>query len=327
MRVATEDNATYPMLLTPVGKNYLWGGERLNREYKKNIRLFPLAETWECSTHPDGPSTVVNGPFAGLSLRYVLDQYPFLLGEKNIGIKELPILVKLIDAQKDLSVQVHPDDDYALMHENDRGKTELWHILDAQPGAHLVYGFEHQVSKKILIDALREGTLDKHLHKVEVKRGDSFFIPAGTVHALGAGILVAEIQESSNVTYRVYDYDRVGLDGKRRELHFDKAIEVMKMEPELEDIKKGRLFRFQPGQVRELLCQCRYFEVERLQCVDKLELEITEDSYQVILILEGTARINGPKEPLDVGKGQCVFLPAKLGKVSFSGNIELLHIC
>lgn len=201
------------MKLIPTGKDYLWGGTRLREEYGKKIELTPLAETWECSVHPDGPSYVANGIYKGQSLAEVLSAHPEYLGTK-VENGKLPVLVKFIDAKKDLSVQVHPDDTYAREHEGDNGKTEMWYVVDADEGAHLIYGFQHKVTEEILRKAIETGTLDKHLQKVEVHKGDTYFVPAGTVHGIGKGILVAEIQESSNVTYRVYDYDRVDKNGK-----------------------------------------------------------------------------------------------------------------
>ena len=198
--------------LQPAGKDYLWGGTRLRDEYGKKIDLTPLAETWECSVHPDGPSIVANGPHKGKTLAEVLRLHQEYLGSK-VKNGELPILVKFIDAKKDLSVQVHPDDEYAREHEADNGKTEMWYVIDAEEGASLVYGFQHKVTPKLLKKAIETGTLDKHLHKIKVRKGDVFYVPAGTVHGIGAGILIAEIQESSNVTYRVYDYNRVDKNG------------------------------------------------------------------------------------------------------------------
>ena len=195
------------MKLIPTGKDYLWGGTRLREEYGKKIDLTPLAETWECSAHPDGPSYVATGTYKGKTLAEVLKAHPEYLGTK-VENGELPVLVKFIDAKKDLSVQVHPSDEYAKEHEGDS----------------LIYGFQHEVTEEILRKAVETGTLDKHLQKVPVHKGDTYFVPAGTVHGIGKGILVAEIQESSNVTYRVYDYDRVDKNGKKRELHFDKAV-------------------------------------------------------------------------------------------------------
>ena len=195
--------------LSPVGKDYLWGGTRLKNEYGKMIDMMPLAETWECSTHPDGPSTVATGAYKGTVLAEVLKLHPEYLGNK-VQNSKLPILVKFIDARQDLSVQVHPDDAYALEHEHQNGKTEMWYVIDAEENASLIYGFRHKVTEQILKNAVKTDTLDKHLQKVKVHKGDVYYVPAGTVHGIGKGILLAEIQESSNVTYRVYDYDRVG---------------------------------------------------------------------------------------------------------------------
>ena len=251
------------MKLIPTGKDYLWGGTRLREEYGKKIALTPLAETWECSVHPDGPSYVANGIYKGQMLAEVLSAHPEYLGTK-VENGELPVLVKFIDAKKDLSVQVHPDDAYAREHEGDNGKTEMWYVVDADEGAHLIYGFQHKVTEEILRKAVETGTLDKHLQKVEVHKGDTYFVPAGTVHGIGKGILVAEIQESSNVTYRVYDYDRVDKNGKKRELHFDKAVQVMDMNVEPDVNQKPRMVKYYSGCSRELLCRCKYFETERI---------------------------------------------------------------
>ena len=163
---------------------------------------------------------------------------------KNV---ELPVLVKFIDAKKDLSVQVHPDDEYAKVDEGDNGKTEMWYVIDVEEGSSLIYGFKHRVTEEILRKALETGTLDRHLQKVEVHKGDTYFVPAGTVHGIGEGILMAEIQESSNVTYRVYDYDRADKNGKKRERHFDKTVQVMNMDVATDVKQKSRMVRYYPG--------------------------------------------------------------------------------
>ena len=197
-----------PFLLKPAAKDYLWGGTRLNNEFAKGIDLDPLAETWECSTHPDGPSVVASGEFEGQTLTQVLAEHPEYLGTRHPDGK-FPLLIKFIDAKKDLSVQVHPDDVYAMEHENGQnGKSEMWYVLDASKDAHLVYGLKHDCTEAEIRKAIADGTLLRYLQRVPIQKDDLFFIEAGTVHAIGAGALIAEIQENSNLTYRLYDYDR-----------------------------------------------------------------------------------------------------------------------
>lgn len=314
--------------LQPVGKDYLWGGTRLRDEYGKKIDLTPLAETWECSVHPDGHSIVANGQYKGKTLEEVLQLHPEYLGRK-VENGKLPILVKFIDAKKDLSVQVHPDDKYARKYEHQNGKTEMWYVIDADDSACLIYGFRHKVTEAILRNAVNTGTLDKHLQKVPVHKGDVFYVPAGTVHGIGAGILVAEIQESSNVTYRVYDYDRVDKNGKKRELHFNKAVQVMNMDVAPDVRQKPRIVKYYPGCSRELLCRCKYFEAERIQVTKAFSFSVLDESFQVIMCLDGEGQIetmNESMKPVRFVKGRTMFLPAGIGRCLVVGDATVLKI-
>lgn len=313
------------MKLIPSGKDYLWGGTRLKDEYGKKIDMTPLAESWECSVHPDGPSFVANGQYKGKTLKEVLDEHPEYIGTKANSV--FPILAKFIDAKKELSVQVHPDDEYARENENDNGKTEMWYIIDAEEGASLIYGFKHKVTKEMLERAIERGELDKHLQKVEIHKGDLFFVPAGTVHGIGKGILLAEVQESSNVTYRVYDYDRVDKNGKKRELHFDKAVQVMDMGIAPDIKQKKRLVKYYPGCSRELLCRCKYFETERIQVTKGFSFSVMENSFQVLMCLDGYGQVevDGDK-PVRFSKGETVFLPAGIGRCLIIGDTSVLKI-
>ena len=316
------------MKLIPTGKDYLWGGTRLREEYGKEIDLTPLAETWECSVHPDGPSYVTNGTYKGKTLAEVLKGHPEYLGTK-VENGELPVLVKFIDAKKDLSVQVHPSDEYAREHEGDNGKTEMWYVIDADEGASLIYGFQHEVTEEILRKAVDVGTLDKHLQKVSVHKGDTYFVPAGTVHGIGKGILVAEIQESSNVTYRVYDYDRVDKNGQKRELHFDKAVQVMNMDVAPDVKQKPRMVKYYSGCSRELLCRCKYFETERIQVTKGFAFSVMDTSFQVLMCLSGYGAVqtmDAEQKPMRFSKGETMFLPAGLGRCLVVGDAELLKI-
>ena len=184
-----------PMLLAPAGKDYLWGGRRLAGEYGKELSLEPLAETWECSTHPDGLSVIASGAYRGRTLAEALREQPQWLGTHPKSGEGLPVLIKFIDAAKDLSIQVHPDDAYALVHEGQAGKTEMWYVLEAEPQASLIYGFSHDMEEERLLRSLEQGTLFTHLQRVPVQKDDVFMILPGTVHAIGGGVLLAEIQE------------------------------------------------------------------------------------------------------------------------------------
>jgi mannose-6-phosphate isomerase class I len=322
-----------PFLLLPAGKDYLWGGCRLNDEFSKGIQMEPLAETWECSTHPDGPSYVGSGKYEGQSLRQVLHLHPEFLGTHPETRGELPILIKLIDAKKNLSIQVHPDDAYAMANENGQhGKTEMWYVLDAEPGAELVYGFRRDVKKELLKDAVLTGTIERYLRRVPVRKDDVFYIEAGTVHAIGAGVLVAEVQESSNLTYRLYDYGRTDREGRIRELHIDKALEVANLKTSKEPRQPLRVLKYRRGCASELLCRCQYFEVHRLlvnteRCRELVEYQSDSSSFRVLLCMSGCGSvIGGDGEMFNFFKGDCVFFPADSAKVRIHGKAQLLDV-
>lgn len=320
-----------PFLLRPSGKDYLWGGRRLNDEFEKQIDLSPLAETWECSTHSDGPSYVIGGSFDGATLETVITDHPDYLGIRHKGAKTLPILIKFIDAKENLSVQVHPTDIFAKEQESGQlGKTEMWYVLDAQKDAKLVYGLRRDSSSEELQKAIANGTIMKLLQKVPVKKGDLFFIEAGTIHAICAGTLVAEIQENSNLTYRLYDYDRTGIDGKKRELHIEKALQVANLKSSTEPKQPLRVLRYRKGMASELLCRCKYFEVyrmiintERRQIVHYRADEI---SFRVLLCVNGCGIIRFENEEIIFYKGDCIFVPADSVTLSIHGQAQFLDV-
>lgn len=317
-----------PMLLRPAGKDYLWGGNRLKTEYGKDLEIIPLAETWECSTHPDGLSIIAGGCYHGRTLAEVLRIHPEYLGRRMEGKSELPILIKFIDAEKNLSVQVHPDDAYARLHENQNGKTEMWYVLDAKEDTKIVYGFEHSMNRELLQESVEKGMLDKHLRKVPIRKNDVYYIPAGMVHGIGAGALIVEIQVSSNVTYRIWDFDRVGKDGRKRELHLKKAMDVMDMKAGSLLGHKPRMTEYFPGGSREILCRCQYFQVQRILISREYVLNVFEDSFQVLLCLEGSGELScgGSGEPVHFQKGFCLFLPAGSGLSLIKGKAVLLNV-
>ena len=325
------ENRRKPLLLRPSGKDYLWGGSRLNDEFEKNIDLTPLAETWECSTHPDGPSYVVGGEFDGQELVEVLKTHPEYLGTRHKGENTLPILIKFIDAKKDLSVQVHPTDAYAKKHENGQlGKTEMWYVLDASKDAKLVYGLKRDRTEEQMRKAIADGTLMKDLQWVPVKKDDLFFIEAGTIHAIGAGALVAEIQENSNLTYRLYDYDRVGKDGKKRELHVDKALQVANLHSSAEPKQPLRVLKYRQGIASELLTRCKYFEVYRMivntERRQKVHYRADDIAFRVLLCVNGCGTISYEEGSIPFYKGDCIFVPADSETLTIHGQAQFLDV-
>ena len=324
-----------PFLLKPAAKDYLWGGRRLNDEFNKGIDVYPLAETWECSTHPDGMSLVASGTDAGKPLIEVLREHPDYLGTHPLqimsGKPELPVLIKLIDAEQDMSVQVHPDDAYALKNENCLGKTEMWYVLAARKGASLVYGFNQDMDRERVQNALADGTIKKYLNRVPVRGNDVFLVEAGTVHAIGAGIIMAEIQESSNLTYRLYDYGRMDRNGKQRKLHVEKALQVMNMHSSALPRQPMRVLRYKRGCACELLTRCKYFQVERLLLNTdiyglSLDYKTGSNSFQVLLCTEGRGLLSGENFSLSFSKGDCFFVPAESIPLKLSGKAQVLKV-
>lgn len=327
-----------PFLLKPAAKDYLWGGSRLNDDFSKNINMQPLAETWECSTHPDGPSVIASGEFEGMELAELLRRFPEFIGEHPrsnpyLEAGELPILIKFIDAKKDLSVQVHPDDEYAKLYERGQlGKTEMWYVLEADKDAELIYGFYSDMDSVAVRQSVKDGTIERYLQKVKVRQDDVFYIPAGTVHGIGAGNLIAEVQESSNLTYRLYDYDRTDKQGQKRELHIEKALAVANLKGQHTQRLPRRLLRYTPGCATEFLCRCKYFQVERMllntEGKNKLaELYIGSSSFQALLCLDGGGHIvMSEDETLAYTKGSCIFIPANANRLKLSGAAQFLKI-
>lgn len=328
----THSKSNKPFLLKPVGKDYLWGGTRLNDDFSKEIDMFPLAETWECSTHPNGISIIGSGEFKGRSLKEVIKEHPEFLGSHSRQSSDLPVLIKLIDAKSDLSVQVHPDDEYADKYENGQnGKTELWYMLDTTSDAKIVYGFHHDCDKNTIKRSIEDGTFESYLQKVQVRKDDVFLIKAGTVHAIGAGTLVAEIQQSSDLTYRLYDYNRIDKTGEKRDLHIEKALEVANIREMPLPQQPMRVLRYIPGCAVELLCRCRYFQVERMiinteRIRNMVDYETDDLSFKVLLCYGGCGTVIQGDESINIFKGDCLFIPANTNGIKMHGKMELLTV-
>ena len=328
-------NLNSPFLLKPAVKDYLWGGSRLNDDFNLGYDIAPFAEAWVCSCHPDGESVADT---YGLTLAELLRIHPEWLGThaSSVANGEFPILIKFIDAKANLSVQVHPSDEYAREYENGQlGKTEMWYVLDAIKDSRLIYGLKYDCSKEAIRDAIEKGELERHLRYYPIKKNDVFFIEAGTIHAIGAGALIAEIQENSNLTYRLYDYDRVDKTGKKRELHVDKALEVSNLKNIGEPRQAMRVLKYIPGVANELLSRCKYFEVYRMLINTERRQKVTyssdELSFRVLLCYDGCGNISyctedGRKEYINIYKGDCVFVPADSVELVLNGVMELLDV-
>lgn len=319
----------YPIKLRPVYKDYLWGGTRLKEEFNKESDKKIIAESWECSTHPDGESIVGSGEYSGVLLSEYLSKNPGMLGKRYEDQNDIPILVKFIDAKSNLSIQVHPDDEYASLHENgQRGKTEMWYVLETMEKSGIYYGMKADTDSAEVSEALQNGTIEKYLNRFEVKKDDVFFINPGTVHAIGAGCLIVEIQESSNLTYRMFDYNRKDLRGNERELHLNKAVDVADCTASREPRQPLRVLKYEPGVARELLGRCRYFEVHRMLLNTDTGVDYCADelSFRILLCIEGKGEISFDESKLIVGKGDCIFIPAESVQMNISGQAQFLDI-
>lgn len=314
-----------PLILNPPIKDYIWGGTKLREQFGKKSDLERLAESWELSCHKDGMSIIANGEYSGRSLKDFLNENPSALGTKCSKFDDFPILIKLIDARDNLSVQVHPDNEYAMRIEGEYGKTEMWYIVDCEENASLIYGFKEQISKDDFQKAIEENTLLDKVNSVPVKKGDVFFIEAGTLHAIGKGILIAEIQQNSNTTYRVYDFGRVGKDGKPRELHIQKAIDVSNLSPIESDFKPCGPEEKNGDCDTVRLATCEYFTTYESTLNGTTTLHVDDESFGSILLIEGNATIENDGTTLEVNKGDSVFIDANSGDVKITGKCQWIY--
>lgn len=302
--------------MQPAFKDYLWGGTKLRDEFGFNTDMNPVAEAWILSCHKDGNSIAADGKHKGKTLLEIVElEGTDILGTNAQKFEQFPMLIKLIDAKGSLSIQVHPTDNYALKHEHEYGKTEMWYVVDCEEGSYLYYGFNREITTDEYKQRIENNTLLEVLNKVQVKKGDCFFIEAGTVHAIGAGLLIAEIQQNSNSTYRVYDFGRVGADGKPRELHIDKALAVSTLKPATTPVIS------EDGSSDKLLGTCDYFTVKKHRFVNGIEIEVDDSSFCSILCVEGSVTVGETKLSI----GESVFIPAGFGSVTVLGCGTILE--
>ncbi len=299
--------------MEPAFKDNLWGGTRLRDIYGKKCDYDIIAESWELSTHKAGQSIVATGKNKGLMLGEYINRFGrSILGWKCDPYERFPLLIKFIDSRESLSIQVHPGDDYALQKEDEYGKNELWYVVDCEPDSYLYCGFSRDTDEAEVRRRIEDGTLTEILNKIPVKKGDSYFIENGTVHAIGPGVLICEIQQSSNVTYRLYDYQRRDKYGELRELHIDKAMEVTNFHEK--DMEAARTM------------ECKYFSIEKSVFDGEVSFNLDDSSFRAFVVLEGSGQVSCGEESLAYRPADCFFVPAGKKTVVFHGCGTILKV-
>lgn len=330
------------MKLEPAFKDNLWGGTKLRTVFGKKCDYDVIGESWELSAHPDGQSVIASGIFTGMYFGEFIEKYGHdVVGWKSSSLDRFPVLIKFIDAKKDLSIQIHPDDDYALEIENEFGKNEMWYVVDCEPGAFLYCGLKKDSSKEEIRERIENNTITDILNKIEVHKGDCVMVKAGTIHAIGAGILICEIQQNSNCTYRMYDYDRKDKFGNKRELHVDKAIDVV-------DVKKYKPFISDNKDVpegAEVLVSCKYFEcykyvlgsdvaeadhasdiedncynTENVRNTGKVNISVDAMSFRSVIVIDGSGKIAVGNNTMDYKAGDSFFVTAGEKVINLEGT-------
>ncbi len=312
----------YAVKLSPYVSETIWGGRRLIEEYNVVTEKSNAAEGWMLSCLENGPSVAANGAYEGETLRDILKKEPDWSGKNCSRFGDFPILIKFIDAMDDLSVQVHPTDEYCKKTGRGRSKTECWYIIDCAEGASLLLGFKDEITPDEFKAAIENGTLTDKVKRVSVKPGDFFFIEAGTLHAICKGVLLAEVQESSDTTYRIFDYNRKGKDGKPRELHVADALEVTKLteysQPDFSPFKNE-------DDKKELLAACPLFKVWHLKTQGEFNDTASGDSFVSLLVMSGNGALNACGSETELKKGDSVFIPAGSGSYTISGELDIIE--
>lgn len=315
----------YPIFFETVYKENVWGGELLNSLYNRKSPYKHTGENWDVAAHENGMSIIENGEFKGKTLKELMEMYPReVLGENLKNTNKFPLLIKLIHAEENLSVQVHPNDEYARLHENGKlGKCEMWYILHAEKGAKLVFGIKDGTTKEEFKKAVEKGQVKEYLKEIEVKRGDVLNIPAGRVHAIGAGIVLAEVQQNSDLVYRVYDWDRLGLDGKPRELHVEKALDVINFKEDNSQKVQGLCVDLGEAKVKYLIANS-YFGIEEITLKGSYFAAGQGQKFVIYTCIEGECKIIYKDKEYVIGLGKSVFLPAILDEYKIIGEAVLL---
>lgn len=287
---------------------------------EKKYQLGTAAESWEISTNDDGVSTIINPSMNNMTLKELfnnIEKRKDIFGTKTVKMDKFPLLIKFIDANSNLSVQVHPNDEYAKKNENDTGKTEMWYILDCAPNAQIICGMKETVKQEDVEEIVKNNKIKENLNYINIQKGDSIYIPSGTIHAILGNTLICEIQQNSNLTYRVYDWDRLGKDGRPRQLHIDKAIDVINVQtkPEL---------KHKTEEICSTLVHSEFFTVERIKVEQEYKDTSSKKSFYAVNIIEGNGKIETQNNQYEIKKGDSFLIPANLGEYIVKGNLEFL---
>ncbi|MBQ1548119.1 MAG: cupin domain-containing protein [Lachnospiraceae bacterium] len=315
--------------LSPAFKDYLWGGERIREMFHPDApkELSIISEAWELSAHPDGQSIITEGSFKGqLFGDFMKEHKKELCGWKSEVFDRFPVLIKLIDARNALSIQIHPADDYAFKNEGEFGKNEVWYVMDNAPGAYLYCGLKEDTSREVIEQKIKDNTVEELLNRIEVKRGDVIFVPAGTIHAIGAGLLICEIQQSSNSTYRMYDYDRIDKDGNKRPLHIRKAMDVVNETAYYPETKGFREPVKRHGFTEQLIVQCKYFRCMKYDIDGECSIPVDDSSFKSVLVLSGKGKMQsgGDTTEYKLIPGSSFFVPAGRKLIHITGKCEVI---
>lgn len=306
----------YPIKFENLYYEKIWGGRDLE-DFRENLPEGNIGESWDVACHENGMSVVANGQFKGITFEELIKMYGDKIVGKSLANKEFPLLVKLINSKDRLSVQVHPDDEYAKRIENSLGKTEAWYVVDAKPNASLIVGTKN-CDREIFKKAIKENKTEDYLNKINIKKGDCFLIKSGLVHAICEGAIVAEIQQSSDITYRIYDY------GRPRELHIEKSLDVINFNLCAVNEVNNKLEKFD-GYEKGILCLSNYFTIEKY-IINKSVMELSDlNKFFIFTCVEGNGYIESAnKEKVEIKKGDSILIPATLGEYSIVGNLTLL---
>lgn len=304
----------YPIKFENLYYEKIWGGRDLEN-FRDNLPNGDIGESWDIACHPNGIGVVNNGDYKGIRFDELINKYGHSLVGSKVSIEKLPLLVKLINSKEKLSVQVHPGDEYAAKYEGDYGKTEAWYVVDAKPNANLIVGTK-DCTKEQFAEAIQSGEVEKYLNKIEVKKGDCFLINSGLIHAICEGVIIAEIQQNSDVTYRVYDY------GRPREIHVEKALDVTNFDLECENLKSEEV-EFD-GYKKSLLCKNEYFGIEKLIIENSLTDKSNEEKFDILTCVDGEGLIEGKGYSEKIKMGDSYLIPATLGEYKVNGKLTVL---